>query len=1200
MKAQELAQLNEALVKASNPAFYSAVVVVAPDRKSVLLAKRKEDGQWTTPAGGAEWGETPRQTAVRECFEEANILIAEDMLQELTVRHLDNGKVCHCFMVLLPIMPPNIGPHNDPDREVRKWNWHPIEKQLPEPMSPPRRETMIMALMKIAAIEMAERQLIEALQDDMTIQKSKRAPIGAISPNGKWKKVAEGDWRPVSFKPHTVSVKFKHNGQEYTHEFNVHAPTQDQAWGQVEGQLRQLEQKIGKIQVTERHVGMKKSYAENEISGTNIDTTHHAMEDMASRDSVWLLRLKECFADFDLAEGNREMDLDFPWRLSARQGDDGIYDGYVKNRNELDGNFGEVVFQIKKMTLPAMIEALKAKEYITEPQPEPPPPPPPAPTPEQSLLDALRQNLVGTGNNITVNIYKSTSMEDRLRKLYERKTDPENRPDFETWKKSLQSKVIADWFFDPERQHETVEDLDEDNFMSLAEKLEYQLEKARPSFPVGTIRTWGGQKYVKHADGWVAVSGKHHGKMMGRFKDEPTWKEYADEHGEKPAETSEESEAKKPKAPEISAEKEESTSAESSAKTSANVKEDPQAEAAEKDLPAKDQPVEDTPEEQAEAAASNTERDTAGQELDEEEADGEYTNARSSAFKNKGEDISGSARHKAMAWKGLAQAEADGVADKMVKRDVLLKLEPTKIAESINDKNALVGLLMQEALKKFPPAPKSAWLKGWDGADDETIRYVVVQNQNTGSTKNAAIPIGADPEKHFMEEREGGGTWKPVKSVTVGELRKQARQEYMDAFTAIREEAEKITRESRDNDFKAGMNKLRDKVKAMIGSFREKDRYSDTANMLVPFINKTLDVSMRKRPGTAMAALEDFLKLAAKAKGGDKEAMMSAILDDKGLANQARQIVEGKSKEKVFGEAALDEKGKPKKFTAADLYVKGAERKGPETGLETVAEQESFLMKQAGMRGLQWGNSVTDEEREHHLKCASEAFKDLTEILGLPEEMGSFNGRLGLAIGARGKGTALAHYEPGKKVINLTRKGGVGSLAHEWGHFFDNILHEINNGEHADEGRRTEGEFVSKVAGSYFGERSLKDKSPTCQAMLALYKAPVMDKFKTRCRNYLRENRQLFGNPDYWLSSEEMFARSFERYVQGKLESNGRENTYLAGVKDHDLWPSAEEVKEMTPLFDKIFESFRSGDELKKAIQLIDLMALNQTLKSLL
>lgn len=1136
MNVQELSQLNDALKKAENPGFYSAVVVVSPDRKSVLLAKRKDDGQWTTPAGGAEWGETPRQTAVRECFEEANILIAEDMLQELQVRHLDNGKVCHCYMVVLPILPPNIGPQNDPDKEVRKWNWHPIDKQLPEPMNQPRRETMILALMRLAEVDMAERALLEALQDDLVISKSKRAPIGTVSPNGKWKKVAEGDWRPVSFKQHQVTVKFKHNGKEFSKEFdNVHAPTADQAWGKVEGWLRQLEQKIGKIDVTQRHVGLKKSYAENEISGTNIDTTHHAMEDMASRDSVWLPRLKERFADFALGEASREIDLDFPWKLVARQGDDGIYDGYVKNRNELDGDSGEVVFQIKKMTLPAMIEALRAKEYITEPKTSPPPPEPEI-TPEQSLLSALRQNLVGTGNNITVNIYKAS---------------------------------------------------DE---MSLEEKLDYQLEKARPAYPIGTVRVWGGQKYVKHADGWVAVSGKHAGKLMGKFKEEAKYKDFVDEEEKKqPAETSAESKDKKPQVEETSEESAPDKSAETEGKAS-SVKEDPGAEKAEKDLPKKDQPVEDSPEEQAEAAASNTERDSSGQELDEEEADGEYLNARSSAFKNKGEDISGSARHKAMAWKGLAQAELDGTADKMVKRDVLLKLEPTKIADSLNDKNFMVGVLMQEALKKFPPAPKSAWLKGWEGAADETIRYVVLQNQSTGSTQNKALPVGADPKEFFTAEN-----WKPVKSVTVGELRKQARQEYLDTFTAIREEAEKITRESKDNDPKVAATKLKEKVKAMIASLREKDSYSDTANLLIPFHNKTLDTSLRHRSGSAMTSLNDFLKLATKGKD-----MTEALLDDKTLISQAKQIVEGKSKEKVFGPDALEEKGKPKKFSAADLYVKGAERKGPETGLNSVAEQENFLMKSAGMRGLQWGNSVTDEEREHHLKYAASSFKDLTEILGLPEEMGSFNGRLGLAIGARGKGTALAHYEPSTKVINLTRKGGVGSLAHEWGHFFDNILSEINMGSHADQGTRTEGEFVSKIAGSYFGERTLKDKSPTCQAMLELYKAPVMDKFKTRCRTFLRENRTAFGNPDYWLSSEEMFARSFEKYVQGKLQSNGRENTYLAGVKDHALWPSEEEVKEMTPLFDKIFEAFKAGDELKKAIKLMDYEALNRTLKSLL
>jgi hypothetical protein len=37
-------------------------------------------------------------------------------------------------------------------------------------------------------------------------------------------------------------------------------------------------------------------------------------------------------------------------------------------------------------------------------------------------------------------------------------------------------------------------------------------------------------------------------------------------------------------------------------------------------------------------------------------------------------------------------------------------------------------------------------------------------------------------------------------------------------------------------------------------------------------------------------------------------------------------------------------------------------------------------------------------------------------------------------------GGAVAHYESGTKMINLTRANGFGSLAHEWGHFLDNIL----------------------------------------------------------------------------------------------------------------------------------------------------------------
>ena len=98
------------------------------------------------------------------------------------------------------------------------------------------------------------------------------------------------------------------------------------------------------------------------------------------------------------------------------------------------------------------------------------------------------------------------------------------------------------------------------------------------------------------------------------------------------------------------------------------------------------------------------------------------------------------------------------------------------------------------------------------------------------------------------------------------------------------------------------------------------------------------------------------------------------------------------------------------------------------------------MRKHLGMRAVQFGNTVPDRERARHLKLASEAFADLADVLGLADGDISLGGRLAIAFGARGHRTALAHYEPVERVINLTRKRGVGSLAHEWAHFFDNML----------------------------------------------------------------------------------------------------------------------------------------------------------------
>jgi ppGpp synthetase/RelA/SpoT-type nucleotidyltranferase len=94
------------------------------------------------------------------------------------------------------------------------------------------------------------------------------------------------------------------------------------------------------------------------------------------------------------------------------------------------------------------------------------------------------------------------------------------------------------------------------------------------------------------------------------------------------------------------------------------------------------------------------------------------------------------------------------------------------------------------------------------------------------------------------------------------------------------------------------------------------------------------------------------------------------------------------------------------------------------------------------LREVDYGTKsyMSEADREYHTKALEGALHDFSDILGIPPEVLSFNGRLGIALGARGRGKAAAHYESGRAVINLTKFSGGGSLAHEWGHAMDNIV----------------------------------------------------------------------------------------------------------------------------------------------------------------
>lgn len=294
-------------------------------------------------------------------------------------------------------------------------------------------------------------------------------------------------------------------------------------------------------------------------------------------------------------------------------------------------------------------------------------------------------------------------------------------------------------------------------------------------------------------------------------------------------------------------------------------------------------------------------------------------------------------------------------------------------------------------------------------------------------------------------------------------------------------------------------------------------------------------------------------------------------LDQEEITDKVKTILEGK-KVKLDG---VEKKEKKKEFDPAYLYVdKNTERQGPTYDLDTIKKQEAYLLEKAKMRGIQWGNSVTDDEREHHLNNISYAFKDLTEVLGLPEEMGSFNGKLALAVGARGRKSALAHYEPSMQVINLTRKNGVGSLAHEWGHFFDNINLKLIS-------ERGTSDYLSEYA--EFPSRSnipeeIKDFYNKYNTL-----SNALDSICDKSRKYTIENGFSFKKRLYWNSKLEVFARCFENHVSHKLRENGRENTYLTQGVDHPLWPDKEESKKLAPLFDAVFDAFKKSPYLTKS-----------------
>ncbi|END4057008.1 hypothetical protein ABL364_004808, partial [Escherichia coli] len=159
------------------------------------------------------------------------------------------------------------------------------------------------------------------------------------------------------------------------------------------------------------------------------------------------------------------------------------------------------------------------------------------------------------------------------------------------------------------------------------------------------------------------------------------------------------------------------------------------------------------------------------------------------------------------------------------------------------------------------------------------------------------------------------------------------------------------------------------------------------------------------------------------------------------------------------------------------------------------------------------------------------------------------NGRLGLAFGARGKGKAAAHYEPGEVAINLTKGNGPGALAHEWFHSLDNYFGRYDV---STDGKITSGgDFMTearRVKRVFKDGRFVDAEYPVRQEVYDAFKG-VIEAIKNsdmpRRSALLDEVR----SKPYWSTDVEMAARAFERYVQDKARTAGVENDYLVNIR---------------------------------------------------
>lgn len=294
------------------------------------------------------------------------------------------------------------------------------------------------------------------------------------------------------------------------------------------------------------------------------------------------------------------------------------------------------------------------------------------------------------------------------------------------------------------------------------------------------------------------------------------------------------------------------------------------------------------------------------------------------------------------------------------------------------------------------------------------------------------------------------------------------------------------------------------------------------------------------------------------------------------------------------------------------------------------------LTKELGFKSVQFGNYMDDATAREHIRHTIGAVYDMSNVLNIDFPKLMQEKGLSIAYGARGGGSANAHYEPTHNIINLTKGRGDGSFFHEFVHFLDrttatsgyrekwsskkdryyrsnpldgatyNLMgtitgnavrmdveftpsEEPNIGENNiffrnfQEGITFE-QAIERTKQRYVGERTWQEADAYRQIADVYRKTFTTEAMVFhKDTNYHKGAKSYGGN--YWSEWHEMLARAGQAYIQDKLAEAKMQNDYLTRdtkTTDDDktsslakVYPQGEERKRINKAFDKVFDVLR-------------------------